>query len=503
MTNAMRLLIEDHWVDSVQGLRRVVNQATLVTFAPFGARAPWEDEGIRPMCGIFFDPDIGRYRMWYRSVIAERTTATDEKGVDPTERVAGKPRNVVCYAESADGVHWERPDLGLVEFQGTRKNNIVTGIDAGDSVFWNVLKDPADPDPARRFKAFGFASAAADSITDAAARFRAMGNHVSFSPDGLHWSPPRLVASAVDVTDCNLLLRQRDPLDGCWRAFVRPRCGPKRRFIGLSRSHDFDTWTLPEMMLAPTARDGYDTEFYGLAAEKVGDLYVGALWIMHNNPDYCPMFNELVVSQDGNRFTRVAPGMFLIAPGAPGAPDERGNWVTTVLARANDLLLYAFTSTGDHGNNRRDPRSDCAHTLHGEAQHGFGIYTLPRDRYAGWHAEVSGELTTPWTTVYGKSELTVIADIAAGGCLRADVLDCYDRVVPGYDMMRSRLEPAPGAPGRAVLRWNGDADMPGETVLPGTGHHNGNVNPGHVLRFRFYLRRATLYGYGAASATEG
>ncbi|MEW6751612.1 MAG: hypothetical protein AB1505_11640, partial [Candidatus Latescibacterota bacterium] len=33
----------------------------------------------------------------------------------------------VCYAESTDGINWERPELGLVEFGGSRRNNRVAG----------------------------------------------------------------------------------------------------------------------------------------------------------------------------------------------------------------------------------------------------------------------------------------------------------------------------------------------------------------------------------------
>ena len=31
----------------------------------------------------------------------------------------------ICYAESADGVHWERPHLGLVKYDGSRDNDII------------------------------------------------------------------------------------------------------------------------------------------------------------------------------------------------------------------------------------------------------------------------------------------------------------------------------------------------------------------------------------------
>ena len=32
---------------------------------------------------------------------------------------------MTCYAESKDGIHWTKPDLGLFEFDGSKKNNIV------------------------------------------------------------------------------------------------------------------------------------------------------------------------------------------------------------------------------------------------------------------------------------------------------------------------------------------------------------------------------------------
>ena len=31
----------------------------------------------------------------------------------------------ICYATSKDGIHWEKPDLGLVEYNGSQRNNIV------------------------------------------------------------------------------------------------------------------------------------------------------------------------------------------------------------------------------------------------------------------------------------------------------------------------------------------------------------------------------------------
>ena len=107
------------------------------------------DEVICP--NVFFID--GEYRMWYMG------------GDDERRRRGG------LYAVSKDGFHWDRPDLGLVEVNGSKKNNLVEGPCSG----W-VLYDPDDPDPDRRFKSIVGSDAAAMRMT------------TSFSPDGLHWT---------------------------------------------------------------------------------------------------------------------------------------------------------------------------------------------------------------------------------------------------------------------------------------------------------------------------
>ena len=95
----------------------------------------------------------GEFRMWY--------SGRDGKNM------------WICYATSPDGVHWEKPNLGLVEYKGDKHNNIVPAFLDGQSQAL-VLYDPDENDEARRFKMVA----------------EAMGNHicVAFSADGLQWS---------------------------------------------------------------------------------------------------------------------------------------------------------------------------------------------------------------------------------------------------------------------------------------------------------------------------
>ncbi|MBM3891966.1 MAG: hypothetical protein FJ388_22865, partial [Verrucomicrobia bacterium] len=110
----------------------------------------------------------GRFRMWY--------VAFD----DDIENKAASARWRAAYAEGRDGLHWTKPNLGLVEYRGSKNNNLIL-TDPAPLGFVNlkVLADPDDPDPSRRYKI----------STHAYFRnSRRLGTLAPFvSADGLHW----------------------------------------------------------------------------------------------------------------------------------------------------------------------------------------------------------------------------------------------------------------------------------------------------------------------------
>ena len=63
---------------------------------------PWEVGSLNYTC-VVHDVQEGAYKMWYQMV------ATAEEGVR---------RSACHYAVSRDGLNWEKPALGLVEFDG-------------------------------------------------------------------------------------------------------------------------------------------------------------------------------------------------------------------------------------------------------------------------------------------------------------------------------------------------------------------------------------------------
>ena len=71
---------------------------------------PWEGDGSTSQC-IVKDGDI--YRLYYIGRKMKHENTADDPGY------------FHCYAESSDGINWIRPELGIFEFEGSRKNNIL------------------------------------------------------------------------------------------------------------------------------------------------------------------------------------------------------------------------------------------------------------------------------------------------------------------------------------------------------------------------------------------
>jgi hypothetical protein len=63
------------------------------------------------------DPKSGTFRMWYQAAHRRPNALGGDNEPDY--------ETVIAYAESHDGIHWNRPRLGLVEWLGSKQNNAV------------------------------------------------------------------------------------------------------------------------------------------------------------------------------------------------------------------------------------------------------------------------------------------------------------------------------------------------------------------------------------------
>ncbi len=132
----LELFVDDYLVESMEGVRLKLHEprsaGRVLTFDK-----PWE--GVTSnYISVFKDDD--RYRMYYRG--SSHAGYTVASLLDPGERVIPEHDQLVCYAESQDGIHWKRPSLGLFEFGGSKENNIVwTGHDGKGSHCFMAFRD--------------------------------------------------------------------------------------------------------------------------------------------------------------------------------------------------------------------------------------------------------------------------------------------------------------------------------------------------------------------------
>ena len=82
---------------------------------------PWEGNDLH-YGTVLYDDVEKLFKLWYNNIHYSATERVP-KSLVPT--VAKKYDRGFCYAVSEDGFRWEKPNLGQVEFDGSKDNNIV------------------------------------------------------------------------------------------------------------------------------------------------------------------------------------------------------------------------------------------------------------------------------------------------------------------------------------------------------------------------------------------
>ena len=109
-----QLLMDQHLVDSTWNCFRRVHQPKKHPANPLIPGGESTADGARTPANVgtvMYDQDLGRFRFW--------TTLSD------STRPKFDASRVQVYWESEDGIEWTAPELGLVEFEGSRANNVI------------------------------------------------------------------------------------------------------------------------------------------------------------------------------------------------------------------------------------------------------------------------------------------------------------------------------------------------------------------------------------------
>ena len=218
-------LIDDYLIDSLHNVKQVLHEPIRREVAIVND-SPWEGN-VSGYHVVFQDGDL--YRMYYR-------------GWNLDGKSGQFSRDHTCYAESIDGIPWTKPELGLYEFDGSTRNNIVWEGE-GTHAF-APFKDPNPAcKPEQQYKAVG-------PIMGTPQKQGGLGAFQS--SDGIHWSPmqetPVITKGAFD----SLNLAFWDAPRQCYVDFHRDsRDG--RRTIVTCTSPDFIHWSDPVWLECPGA----------------------------------------------------------------------------------------------------------------------------------------------------------------------------------------------------------------------------------------------------------
>ena len=209
-----QLFVDDYVIGEMRGVRQVLNPAKKHPDNPLiVADRPCEGEAVYIRGSVLYDETDGLFRMWYCGIAFNWRPG--------------------LYATSKDGIHWEKPELGLVghkeysidpvsrravlvkRAKRSKANNIVT-----ETAMRAVLYNETDPDPQRRYKGL-------------------MRNQMMFSADGLTWR--RAKSDQVRVAGDATSATWYDPYGERYVAFgkVHRKVGKySRRSLGMTVSKD-------------------------------------------------------------------------------------------------------------------------------------------------------------------------------------------------------------------------------------------------------------------------
>jgi len=359
-----QLFADDYLTESLTNATRVMNPAAKVAHNPVvRPDRPWEGKEVR-LSYVIFDEKDRLFKMWYSTTtfVARRDGG---KVVVSGGGERGAPESRICLATSKDGIHWDKPSLGLVEFEGSKANNIVPS----EKFMPFFIHDRHETDPARRFKGLR-------QVMDP--ERPGMKFDLYFSSDAFTWGPyegnPVIDTSPQQGRWGPAVFMGWDPIRRTYAVHMEnclhKYCSLEKRVIGRAESPDMVRWSAPETIIVPDRKDPPDTEFYYMPVIAYEGLYVGLLANFRTTRS--TILPEVVFSRDGIRYNRDYRQP-IIQPGAPADFDSTVIYPDPPLVHDGRIFFYY---TGANW------RSDESLLARGDGPVGaIGLATLPLDGF--------------------------------------------------------------------------------------------------------------------------
>lgn len=484
-----QLFVDDYVIERMDNLTRTLNQPEKYRGNPvLLPDQPWEGFRAHMYGSVIYDREAGLFKMWYWA----GTGAT----------MGG------CYATSKDGIHWDKPDLGIVEFEGSKHNNKTNWQAMG------MIYQPDEPDPDKRYKSM-------------------WGTRGAFSADGLRWRvPPESKDIPGDIVSDNVVPFCYDEISTRYVAFGkvnRVSGGYERRSVSVSFSDDFLTWTPTQDILIPDSRDDaiarqtvaslkehveYDdgpkwhlAQFYGHCGFPYEGMYLGLLWVFDisgwgevewgdknwvRTPgiggEDGPMYVQLTSSRDLIKWQRAGDRKPFIPLGPVNSYDAGQIYTTNrPIVVGDEIWIYYAGQESTHGHpidwaTETDRFPNITEALKHASPRYRQTICLARLRLDGWVSVDAGSKQGTITTkpmLYDGGQLVINAD-ARRGWVAAEVLDEDARAIPGFGIGDCQRFTVNSVRGR--IGWSNGFGL--ETLV------------GRTIRLRFHLANAKLYAFG-------
>ncbi len=480
------LLVDDYLIDAMRGDVRLELHHPVRREIVFRTDAPWEGNAASYQ-SVFQDGDL--YRMYYHG----GQYRTDG---DPTQALEAHPW-VFCYAESDDGIHWRRPELGIHAYAGSKANNIILTPESvaeigGDPAHTCAFLDrnPGCPSD-QKYKIVIVGS-------------KPFGLYVLGSADGIHFEPistqPFVTQGAFDSQN----LAFWDPALGAYRAYWRiftegvteaGRWSPGGyRAIRTATSPDFVHWSEPvdltyvdsppEHLYTNQIQPYYRAPhiLMGFPMRYTERELAEPLWDLpgveerkvraQSHPRYGAAITDgvFMTSRDGCVFKRW--GEAFLRPG----PRTRHSWVY-----GDNFIFWGLVETDS---TLEDAPREIS--LYATESYWEGTFTSIRrltlrlDGFVSASAPLQGgEIITKPLRFDGKS-LSINFETSGAGSLQVEIQDAEGQPIPRYTL--DDCPPIFGDRVDKVVQWT----AAGADLQPLAGRS---------VRLRFVLKDADLYSF--------
>lgn len=409
----------------------------------------------------------------------------------------------IAVAESADGLHWEKPNLGQVQFEGQDSNLLdIKGLADGVDRYGQPQVFQLDDDSWRMYfwvnnrPYLRYLVAVSDNGLEWEAQDfddpviyhpielgswiwkagvpppvdergdgpdqKALNIFVPGSKEA-KWGRMQQISSVDELLYCKRMRANdaayvfRDPDSGQFEFYAPwPMCNPEGswrraeddnapfmlRSISRRTSNDGLTWSDAELLITPDDEDRPDQQFYYLAVHRQDGWHVG---MMGSYPVFDQTMDiELCFSRDGRRWERPVRTPWVRRE----EPHEMGMlYAPNRLLDDGDNWLLLYTAAGHrHNEDRGDEAAGRVSQV--------CAARFPKNRFLGLRSRGDGAAMV-WTRPFLMGGTQLCIDGKIDGSLRAELCDPFGMPIEGFT--KGRCLPVGGDRVDHELRWEGSS----------------------------------------------